>query len=72
MPLQVKEVLMQAIDRFRRPEQLNLYHPPRKLPRWKQMPRKVRQDVIGLLVQMLHDHYHLVHCAVKQGEVEDE
>jgi hypothetical protein len=63
---------MKTQDRFRRPEQLNLYHPPRRLPRWKEMPSEVQQNVIGLLVQMLCDHYHRVHCMVKQGEVEDE
>ena len=59
-------------DRFRRPEQLNLYHPPRRLPRWKQMPSHVRQDVIGLLEQMLSDHYYRGHCTATQREVEDE
>jgi hypothetical protein len=63
---------MRTQDRFRQPEQLNLYHPPRRLPRWKQLPSEVQQNVIGLLVQMLSDHYLRVHCTVKQGEVENE
>ena len=63
---------MRAVDRFRRPEQLNLYHPPRRLPRWKKMPSQIRQDVLGLLVQMLYEHYHRVHCQATKGEEKDE
>jgi len=63
---------MRAQDRFRRPEQLNLYHPPRRLPRWEEVPSEAQQDVIGLLVQMLSDQSLRVHCAAKKGEVENE
>ncbi len=63
---------MKNQDRFRRPEQLNLYHPPRRLPQWKELPSEVQKNVITLLVQMLCDHNHRVHCAARQGEAEDE
>jgi hypothetical protein len=36
------------------------------------MPSEVRENVIGLLVQMLCDHYHRVHGTAKIGEAEDE
>jgi hypothetical protein len=63
---------MRTQDRFRQPQQLNLYHPPRRLPRWKQLPSTVKQDVMGLLVQMLCDHYLRVHRTAKHGEADNE
>jgi hypothetical protein len=63
---------MKTQDRFRQPEQLNLYHPPRRLPRWKELPSEVQQNVIGLLVQMFCDHYLRVLGIPKDREVKDE
>ncbi len=71
-PLQFKEVLIKTQDRFRQPEQLNLYHPPRRLPQWKELPSEDQQNVIDLMVQMFCDHYHRIYCIAKHGEVEDE
>ncbi len=63
---------MTTQNRFRQPEQLNLYHPPRRLPQWKNLPSEVQHNVIGLLVQMLCDYYLRIHSTAKHGEVEDE
>ena len=63
---------MKTQYRFQRPEQLNLFHPPRRLPQWKEMSNDVEQNVIDLLAQMLCDHHLWVHRTAKHGEVEDE
>lgn len=63
---------MQTKDRFRRPEQLNLYHPPRRLPRWKALPNETRQSIICLIAKMLGKHYDRVHCTASQGEGKNE
>ena len=40
-------------ERFRRPEQLNLFHPPRIRPSWRDLPGPVRQRVVELMGKML-------------------
>ena len=63
---------MQTKDRFRQPEQLNLYHPPLRLPRWKALPNDVRQSVIWLIAQMLGEHSVPLNYTARQGETTDE
>lgn len=47
---------MTDIDRFRRPEQLELFHPPGRLPEWMGFPAAVRETATQLLEQMFRDH----------------
>lgn len=40
----------------RRANQLNLFHPTRRLPQWQALPLDARQNVIRLIALMLRRH----------------
>ena len=48
---------MKAVRRFRRAEQLRLFHPDRVLPSWNSLARDVRQEVTRLTAEMLREHW---------------
>jgi hypothetical protein len=50
---QFKEVPMPRA--FRRLKQLELYHPPSKIPDWKTLPETIREKVLQDLARMFRD-----------------
>ena len=47
---------MQTSRRRRLPEQMILFDPPRKLPRWESLPSGVRRGGVVLMARMLREH----------------
>ena len=41
---------------YRHVDQLKLFHPPQKTPRWQTLPSDVRQSTTKLLALMLRQH----------------
>jgi len=62
---------MKEVERFRRPEQLQLFEPPRQIPLWRDLPTDIRRRVTELLARMFEDQVH-VSVARKQEEDHDE
>jgi len=52
--------------RSRRTDQLGLFEPPRRLPRWEKLPDEARREARRLLARMLREH------AMRGEEVADE
>jgi len=63
---------MSNAGRYRRPEQLFLYQPPRILPVWENLPPQIRQTVTKLLVKMLRDHQMHRTLTREKGAADDE
>ena len=59
---------MKKIDRFRRPEQLLLFDPPKRRPVWTDLPQRVTERALELLVTMLEDHVQERTARKKGGE----
>jgi hypothetical protein len=38
-----------------RARQLKLFHPPSMSPRWEDLPREIRQQIVRLLAQLLRE-----------------
>lgn len=55
-PANRKEMLMRKIDRFRRPQQLQLFEPARCLPEWRNLPAETRRRLTELLARMFEEH----------------
>ena len=47
---------MRALRRRRLPEQMALFDPPRKIPRWESLPSGVRRGGVVLMAKMLREH----------------
>lgn len=47
---------MKTIDRFRRPQQLDIFEPPRILPSWRELPPETRKTVTKLLARMFQSY----------------
>jgi hypothetical protein len=71
-PAKSKEVLMQRIDRYRRPEQLSLFHPTRILPPWTDLPAESREVTLTLIVKMLRNHHLRTSVEKERGETANE
>jgi hypothetical protein len=63
---------MRALRRSGHSEQLILFHPPRRLPRWEKLPAAVREDVVRLLAKMLREHLTRQTGAHGEGGATDE
>ena len=50
---------MKESERFRRPEQLQFFDPPKSVPAWKDLPPKTRRRVTRLLARMFEQYVHL-------------
>ena len=49
---------MRPARELRSIDQLTLFHPPSKTPRWMSFPAEVREQTLKLLVRLLRHHRH--------------
>lgn len=47
--------MRESASRPRAP-QIELFHPPPKIPAWPKLPREIRQKTVELLAQLLREH----------------
>ena len=59
---------MRARKKTRRLEQLHLFHPPRRLPAWEDLPAVSRQTVTRLLAHILQEHHKRVDSQDEEGD----
>jgi len=62
---------MQDVDRFRRPQQLCLFEPPKILPTWRNLPLDTRRKVTQLLAKLLEDYSRLSNTEKQRGESDE-
>jgi hypothetical protein len=64
-----REVLMKDADRFRHPQQLEMFEPAKTLPLWSHLPPNTRKIVMELVAKMLEDYYdRLCHAKRRRGD----
>jgi hypothetical protein len=60
------------IEPSRRPEQLELYRRPRKIPDWKTLPVGVREEAFAVLTRIFRDRFQPRRADEEQGGSRDE
>lgn len=54
------------------PEQLEMFHPPRRTPAWPTLPGEIRKRVVELVARMMQEHRANANRIAQRGEVTDE